>query len=278
MKLPLNVLLTKRCNAACVFCVEETKTNTPDRHSWQEFAAEINNLIEQGLVSDVLLLGGEPLYFRGILELVNALTIPPIITTNGHRLIHDSGFRSEFSKLKLRGLNFSLPHYAERQRTRLMGQLLATNQQLRETISQLPFPVRVNTLLLKNYIDSLTEVQVMAYFCQSIGAKELKVGEVTARNPAYHDFIQEQVVRFNSDHYVPIPDAQCWQECHKQGGTSFFADIDGVRVFFNAPPDYVDKSKPYFRVLFNDGALGYTWRREDGLIREPRTPGTVAAH
>ena len=265
VKLPLNVLLTKRCNVACKFCVEETKIKTPDLLNHKDFAKRVNTLIAEGKVSDVLLLGGEPLYFKGILELIQALDIPPIITTNGSRLVQDPAFLKAITKLKVRGFNISLPHYSEKQRLRLMGKLPATNAQLKEVIRELPFKVRVNSILLKNYIDSLTEVQMMAYFCKSIGAKELKMAEVTARNPLYHDFIQDDVVAFNQAHHIPIPDVPCRQECHTKGGTAWFGEINGVQVYFNAPPEKIDKDKPWFRVLFNDGALGYTWRREDGV-------------
>lgn len=271
-KLALNVLLTKRCNADCLFCIEKTVLKTKDARTWQDFATNINRLIDLGMVQDVLLLGGEPLYFEGILDLIKALKIPPIITTNGHRLVSDQKFLADFVKLKIRALNISLSHYDESKRAELMQRHLFSNNDLKKALGHLPFAFRINTLLLKGYIDSRKEIEKMARFCAEIGASELKVGELVGRSAVIHDFIETGVVKFNYDHYTPIPIKKLFQLCHEQGGTFPWKKIHGVSVLFNAPPDIAlaggkaSDGTHYHRVLFNDGLLGYSWRREDGLI------------
>lgn len=271
-KLPLNVLLTKRCYASCRFCIEKTLLKTKDVRTWEDFAKDINHLIDLGMVTDILLLGGEPLYFEGILDLIKALKIPPIITTNGHRLVNDPKFLVAFSQLKIRALNISLSHYDESKRAELMQRHLFSNQDLKTALKKLPYAVRINTLLLKDYLDSKSEIEEMAAFCHDIGATELKVGEVTGRNPVIHDFIESEVVRFNGDHFVPIPVKKYFDLCHQEGGTYPWKEIHGVSVLFNAPPDIAlaggraMDGTHYHRVLFNDGLLGYSWRREDGLF------------
>lgn len=266
-KLPLNVLLTKRCNADCHFCIEKTIFKIPDTRTWLDFSTDINHLIDLGMVSDVLILGGEPLYFDGILDLIKSLKVPPIITTNGHRLVNDPKFLNEFRKLKIRALNISLSHYDESKRAELMNRCLFFNDEIKKTIKKLPYGVRINTLLLKGYLDSPAEIEKMAVFCSKIGATELKVGETIGRNPVIHDFIENDVIRFNRDHFVPIPDRKMFELCHKNGGTFPWKVIHGVSVMFNAPPDSLSGTH-YHRVLFNDGKLGYSWRREDGFINE----------
>lgn len=272
-KLPLNVLLSKKCNADCGFCIEKTKINTPDTQSWQDFAHSINQLIDRGLVQDVLLLGGEPLYYRGLIDLVRALKLPPIITTNAHRLIHDRRFLVEFSALNIKALNISLAHYDEVKRAKVMGRFLFTNEALGNALRTLQFNKRVNTTLIQGYIDNLNEIKKMAHLCREIEIPELKVAELTGINPDIHDFVSPEVIAFNRTHYVPIPDVEVHDMCHQQGGTYFWRTIAGVAVYFNAPPDKamtggknLDGSH-YHRVLFNDGLIGNSWRRDDGLER-----------
>jgi molybdenum cofactor biosynthesis enzyme MoaA len=272
-KLPLNVLLTKRCNADCLFCIEKTVLKTKDARTWQDFARDINLLIDRGMVTDVLLLGGEPLYFEGILDLIKALKVPPIITTNGHRLVSDPKFLAEFSTLKLRALNISLSHFDEAKRAELMQRHLFTNQSLKTALKGLPFNIRINNLLLKDFIETESDITQMAEFCSDLGVAELKVGELVGRSTAIHDFIENGVVKFNHDHYAPIPVKELFDLCHVQGGTFPWKSIAGVSVLFNAPPDIAlaggkdTTGSHYHRVLFNDGLLGYSWRRDDGVMR-----------
>ena len=151
-KLPLNVLLTKKCNARCRFCVEETNERTTDRLNWQEFALKINSMIGRKEVTDVLLLGGEPLYFPGIIDLVRALEVSPIITTNGHRLAHNPKFLHDFKILPLQALNISIEHYDPKKRDLLARTSLYENDEIVAAVKQLPFPVRINFLLLKRFL------------------------------------------------------------------------------------------------------------------------------
>ncbi len=271
-RLPLNVLLTKRCNADCRFCIEKTAETTNDLMDWHSFADIINELVECGLVEDILLLGGEPLYFRGIIELIQALQMSPIVTTNAHRIIADRKFMEEFRKLRIKALNISLPHYDDNKRAELMGSYLFTNYELKEVLPLLPFNVRANTLLIRDYIEDVAGIERMATLCADVGITELKVAELTGTNFAIHDFIRDEVIRFNKNNRIEIPDNQFRNICHETGGTVFWKTIFGVKVFFNSPPDVAmrgGRNKDgsfYHRVLFNDGSLGYSWRRKDGLI------------
>lgn len=270
--LPLNVLLTKRCNANCMFCVEKTVEDTKDNLTWRDYTTIINQMIDEDMVTDVLLLGGEPLYVKGIIDLIHSLKKPPIITTNAHRLVHDKGFREEFSKLPIKAVNISLPHYDDNGRSELMGSYLFSNRALQEALQHLPFSLRVNTLLIKGYIDNVSEIERLANWCIEMGVTGLKVAELTARRPEIHDFIRNEVIEFNRDHYIPIPDPKLRETCYKEGGTVFWREISGCSVFFNAPPDKAlsggkDRTGNFYhRVLFNDGLLGYSWRRADHLL------------
>lgn len=270
-KLTLNVLLTKKCNADCHFCIEKTIENTKDSIDWKHFTKIINQLIKEELVSDVLLLGGEPLYFKGILNLIESLTLPPIVTTNGHRLIKDEIFLNKFNKLKIKALNISISHFDKQKRKELMNVKSFDNLDLKKTLKHIPFPLRINTLLIKNYIDSIDKIEEMAKFCKYVGAQELKVAELIGRNEKIHDFIHLDVIQFNSQNYVEIPDPLSREKCHLHGGSFLWKTIDNVKIFFNSPPDYSlsggkdNEGNFYHRVLFNDGLLGYSWRRKDSV-------------
>jgi molybdenum cofactor biosynthesis enzyme MoaA len=236
-RLPLLVLLTKKCNAHCKFCVENTIENPSDSMTWEGFAHIINKAVGQNLVEDILLLGGEPLYFDGIIELIQALNKAPIITTNMHRLVAEKDFLYELSRLRIKALNISLPHYDENKRAKVMGRFLFTNMELATALSELSLPVYVNTLLIKGCIDNIAEIERMAEFCSENGAIGLKVRELTAINRNIHDFVSPEIIEFNAP-----PDRAM------KGGR----DITG---------------KHYHRVLFNDGFWGYSWRRHDGLFQ-----------
>lgn len=275
-KLPLNVLLTKRCNAGCSFCVEKTVDDIQDNATPQEFIIDINYMILKNMVSEVLLLGGEPLYYRGILEVIDGLKIAPIITTNGYRLIHDVNFRKEIisRKDKIKAINISIPHHTTIIRNNLMRYDGFDNFQLRDLIGDLRdvgISVRINTVLLKNYIQTLDDVVEMAKFTRLAGATELKLMELTGKDEKIHNFIRSEVLQFNSHSYAAIPDIKMLIQCHKHGGTHLWKEIKGVKVYFNAPPRSamaggMDKDGNFYhRVLFNDRKIGFSWNRSDGL-------------
>jgi MoaA/NifB/PqqE/SkfB family radical SAM enzyme len=269
--LPLNALITRSCNADCRFCVEKTRDDTKGRLDGGRVVAVVNDAIRRGLVGDVLLLGGEPLYHPDIEAMVRGLLRPPIITSNGTRLVRDRAFRERFARLPVKALNISLPHYDAVRRREVMGRHLFDNGELSEALSGLPFPVRVNCLLMKGYVDSLDEIEKMAAFCAGLGVRELKMGELTARDPGIHDFVAPEVVAFNRAHYVAVPVPDIARHLHRVGGTVAWRKFSGVDVLFNAAPNVAQRGgldedgNHYHYVLFNDGRIGFSWRRADGL-------------
>ncbi len=281
-RLPLNVLLTKRCNYHCRFCIEDTNRVSEKGLDWENFVVPINELVEAELISDLLLLGGEPLYFPGIIQLIKSLKLKPIITTNGYRLIKDKVFLHDFLAVaqNIRALNISLPHYLEDKRAKLSGTGHSfSNEELIEMTRQLApnLRVRINTLLIRGYIDNLDEIGAMIALCERMGIEELKIGELTGRKSSIHGFIQPKTVQFNAENYISIPDEEYREKCHNEGGTIFWKQVGSVRVFFNAPPDIAmsggkDANGNYYhRVLFEDGLIGFSWDREKDGVIDPNT-------
>jgi molybdenum cofactor biosynthesis enzyme MoaA len=271
----LNILLTRACNYNCLFCIEKTKENTLDDSSVLNFLKKANYLIDNSLVDDVLLLGGEPLFYRHILKIVNGLHVKPIITTNAYRL-KDDNFIKQFNFTKIKAINISIPHYDENKRKKLIGAPCLSNDDLKHIISEVPIPVRINTLLMNGFIDTKTEVNKMIKFAKWIGASSIKIGELTGINRHTHDFIDESVLRFNKSHYCPIPFKEMYKKCHKFGGSHLFKKSNNFEVYFNSAPDYAIsggkdlKGKYYHIVLFNDGMMGFSWRRSDGLYKKAK--------
>ena len=275
-KLPLNVLLTRRCNASCAFCIEKTVVDIQDKSTAEDFIQNINFMLSNNMVSDVLLLGGEPLYFRGILDVIDKIGTKPIITTNAHRLVFDLDFRKEFIARndKIKALNISIPHYNSKVRDNIMGYKGFTNHHLRDLMNDIDgrINVRINTPIIKEYIQTEEDISSMAEFVKHVGAIELKMVELTGKDKSSHTFIRPEVLQFNTYSYAPIPDTDLLIRCHKFGGTLFWKYIKGIRVYFNAPPDNAlcggmdSTGKYYHRVLFNDGKIGFSWNRADGLL------------
>lgn len=270
------MLLTRRCNYDCSFCIEKTKEDTQDNSSLETLLGKANYLINHQLVNEVLLLGGEPLYYKHIFDLIGGLNVSPILTTNGHRFLDDS-FVKQLDFERIKAVNLSLPHYEETKRREIMrSNESLTNEEVTKIVSRIPVPVRLNVVLMRNYIGSEEEIGRMIEFASSIGIKSIKFGELTGINEATHDFVAEEVLRFNQAQYRQIPIKEMREKCHALGGSHFYKNISGVDVYFNSAPDFAlsggrDKNGKYYHaVLFNCGFLGFSWRRADGIYKDER--------
>jgi len=207
------------------------------------------------------LLGGELLYCPRITQVISELNIHPIITTNGHRL-RDKSFRENLDYQKIKAMNISLPHYDHAKRIEIMRCQGLSNPDLEEIVKNIPLQVRINALLINGYIDSLDEVHKMIEFAKYHGAHSIKFGEITGNNESSHDFVSDEVMRYNVEHYCKIPISEMYKKCHEIGGTHYYDNISGIDVYFNSAPDFAlsggrDKNGKYYHaVLFNDGMQG----------------------
>ena len=269
----LNMLLSRVCNYDCAFCIEKTKEDTRDDSSLDTFLRKANHLIDSSLVDEVLLLGGEPLYYRGIAELIRGLHVKPIITTNGYRLL-DESFTRQIDLGRIKAMNISLPHHDHSKRQEVIRTPCLSDEELEKVVLNAGMPVRMNVVLMRDYIGTAGEIDMMIEFARALGITSIKFGELTGVDGSTHDFIDPEVLRFNQSQYCPIPIQEMREVCHEKGGTHFYKNIRGIDVFFNSAPDFAlaggrDKRGRYYHaVLFNDGKLGFSWRRQDGLYED----------
>ncbi len=271
----LNMLLTRNCNYNCLFCIEKTKEDIKDSSSPDIFLRKANYLIDSSLIDEVLLLGGEPLYYPYITGIINGLHINPIITTNAHRLL-DAAFCRQLDFKKIKAMNISIHHYDPYKRREVTGSSCLSNADLERIVRQVGIPIRMNALLMKDYIGSEQEINRMIMFARAMGIQSIKFSELTGVNESTHDFVDAEVLKYNQLQYCQIPVREMREKCHEFGGSHFYKSIDGIGVFFNSAPDFAlaggkDKRGRYYHaVLFNDLMMGFSWRRNDGIYENEK--------
>jgi molybdenum cofactor biosynthesis enzyme MoaA len=149
----LNILLTRMCGNDCLFCIEKTKEDTEDDSTLDTFLRKANHLIDNSLVDEVLLLGGEPLSYGHIFEIIEGLHIKPIITTSAYPLL-DSSFFTQMDFQKIKAMNISVPHYDQVKRREMMGGPCLSDSDLSDIVGKVGIPIRMNTVLMRDYIGS----------------------------------------------------------------------------------------------------------------------------
>ncbi len=151
---PLYVNVTNKCNAKCKFCANECHKN------YQEFDSnELENILKQiyTKISRVSLSGGEPL-----LDLDNLEKALKIIPQFGPRItLNTNGTYLEkalpmLNKYPIENIILSRHHYLDKVNNEIFG----TNVLALEELSKLnsKAEVRINCLLIKDYIDSSEEI------------------------------------------------------------------------------------------------------------------------
>ena len=200
-RLPLNILVNRRCQCRCPFCVEDTVDGVNGDIDTERCIDIINTLYTADKVESILLLGGKPLLHPGLIKIIQSMPIPPIITTNGMILSKNKEILRQIIESPIRTVNVSIHHYKQEQNAKLMGSGYSFDG-LKDAIKGLKskgISVRMNTLLIKGYIDNLEEIEKMVDFAKWLNMDEVKFGELTAYNPDIHDFIKVKVLDFNND-------------------------------------------------------------------------------
>jgi wyosine [tRNA(Phe)-imidazoG37] synthetase (radical SAM superfamily) len=85
----INLDLTSACNFSCPYCVDSALINSGKHFSLEEIKRLIDTLYSYGLLSVILIGGGEPTLhpdFEGVVEVIKSKGIQIGIATNGSRL------------------------------------------------------------------------------------------------------------------------------------------------------------------------------------------------
>lgn len=258
---PLSVLLTKNCNAFCKFCIERTKEMTIDKMTEGQFSKNINILAKYGIIKSVLLLGGEPLIFPNIVHLINNLTIPPYVTSNGERFINNETLRNSLIKSNMKAINISIHHYNEQKRIELCGRNLFTNDALKKVMLSLPIEMKnkitINTLFIKGYCDSYDEINNMVSFVKDIGLSQIKFLRMIS-----DDYLSFETQQYIQTHHVFISDELdemiSKNKSKENKGRVLWKTQNNVDIYLQSLP--VPSSR---YVMFNDGKIGCSWTKSN---------------
>lgn len=253
----LDVLLFRKCDAHCPFCIENTIENNHNDRSAEIIVNDINRLIESGIVSSVRLLGGEPMDYPQLEYVCKNLKLKPSITTNGCTFIKDHGLIKVLNPL-LKTVNISIPHYSEAKRKYLMGYRGFSNRELFQAMKKVSIPTRMNTLLIKGFIGDRREINKQVLFASKANFSEIAFKELVATDTSIHNYINPNVVMFNHKHFVKID--KLWTNILVKKTNGSF-----IKVLF--APATIDGIQDYALplVLFNDGKLGQSWKRAKAL-------------
>ena len=85
----INLDLTSACNFACPHCVDSTIINTTSYLEFENISASIETMVDHGLLSVILIGGGEPTLhkdFEAIVRLLKDKRLQVGVVTNGSRL------------------------------------------------------------------------------------------------------------------------------------------------------------------------------------------------
>lgn len=187
----LDVRFTKVCDNHCPFCIE--------RHGLKAKPVNVDKMIENTIASgkkDILILGGEPLieiekvlhYISAIRKYVNHI----YITTSLPKTILSN--YDIFSKIMnlIDGLNVSLQHYDYQKNNEVLCASSNHNRinLLEKICSNNSFAekCRISINLVKNQIDTKTEIDNFLTTMENIGVRHVKINELQNEDQLYVSF------------------------------------------------------------------------------------------
>jgi molybdenum cofactor biosynthesis enzyme MoaA len=190
----MNVRFTENCNGSCPFCVDSMQKKVKDSDIFK-----LIDTVKKSECDEVLILGGEPTIKHGLSLFVNEIAFNPrrkvIITSNGFR----TNTPEYFELLKnISAINFSVHHYDLKLNEELTGIDISVDG-LKKSIGILKkngAKVRLNTLLIRGFIDSAEKSSKMTEFAKSIGA-DVRFSEMISP-----DYLKEKVRNYCLERFV----------------------------------------------------------------------------
>jgi len=181
----LDIKITDECNGKCRFCIE-----TGGKKSKSKPVEDLIKAVEVVNPSSVLILGGEPTMYPDLVKLLKNIQQKDrkiFLTTNGSSLYNFAlmGVLGEF----LDGINISLHHYDLDINYKVTG-IDLEYMEIQEAIKILhkgKTQVRINSLLLKGYLDNFDDCWDMADFAGELKADWIRFSEVQQCPSMYVD-------------------------------------------------------------------------------------------
>lgn len=266
----LEVMLTPKCQAKCIWCVERSGFHPDHVASWRD----IVNKALQTEAKNIILLGGEPTLYTPLKEIVSTLSAEKrnvYLTTNGALLTPD------FVNTNLKGLygvNISIHSDSKEENDKIVGlkihydKLFAAIQALKAQGTR----VRFNCNLIHGYIDSASRIKQYVVSAKMMGADtvrfaELKTdtGEFVSLDPILEYFTGQTF----GDPYT----TGCSHDIEICGVECSFRRMCGLQTPFRKRPDAEQQVKN--QVLYYDANLYQGWQRKDNMTNREQLKNKI---
>ncbi|VVB80071.1 7-carboxy-7-deazaguanine synthase [uncultured archaeon] len=275
------------CNANCPFCISKMTpkngiNSDMPKINWVNFKKACL-LAKVSLVNTVLITGkGEPLLYpeeiTQFLEVLQKYNFP-LIELQTNALVLGNDFESNIKRLKLwreLGLNtfvISIVHYRDERNREIytpFGKYFDLVK-LIENLHTIGFSVRLNCIMLKNYIDSIVEVKKMIKFC-----KRNKVEQLTLKPVEIIDNPENKSIAENTKNLL-LPkktEKDIQRNLEKNAVRLRTLDFGGVVYDFDGQNVCMTDCmahKPFSEdlrqlIFFPDGHLRYDWRYAGAVL------------
>lgn len=197
IKLNLYVKLSDACNAKCLFC---SNANLKDNGKFDvnKLKYVVEEMDRVGIINRISLTGGEPMLNLPLLNNVlnTIFMINPdfqvTINTNGIHLL-DLPYLDAVHKID--GIHLSRHHYDDAVNNSILGFKTVSFQEIDSLMNHLNNKklLRLNCLLMKDYINSITEVE--HYLEHASKLDVFRVGFVSLMKSNF--YCEEQFINFN---------------------------------------------------------------------------------
>jgi len=275
------------CNANCPFCISKmTPKNGMNCErpgvNWKNFKKACQ-LAKINLVNTVLITGkGEPLLYpdeiTDFLERLDKYNFP-IIELQTNALVLGRNFDRYKENLKLwgeRGLStfvISIVHYKDEKNKEIYAPN-APYLKLTELIKNLHlagFSVRLNCILVKNYIDSVEEVKKLIEFCT-----ENKIEQLTLKPVEVPERVENKIIANNTKKLLISKNTEKKMQKFLEKNAVRLRTLDFGGVVYDYQGQNVCMTdclthKPYSAdlrqlIFFQDGHLRYDWRYAGAIL------------
>mgnify|MGYP001586998752 CR=1 FL=1 len=261
----LEVYLLSECNGSCEWCIDKGGYRPREKVGTSEIARMINGAKEK----NVILLGGEPLLYKGLSELIGSIKTKNVyLTTNGSLLTPEKA-TEELSGLH--GINISL-HHCDMRRNKLITGRMIDETVLRKAIATLQkqnAKVRFNCNVIKGEIDSEAKVLRYITWAKSMGVQSVRFAEIKHADEKFVSIGQIMQYRWglNEDPYTE----GCNHDTVIDGTEINFRQMCGFQTYRRPVPQ--DPEGSSHRVLYYDGRFYDGWQTKEKEMKKKGKDG-----